>query len=137
MLLTYEIQLQAWIDHLAIQSRPIFGAQALTFKDLIASTHRNPAADPTTITVFRKAAAPVEAELNRAAEPVYLDAYTGSVIGGPSKKAREFFRAVTAWHVGFSPRGPHWPQFRVVERAVNLVALITAILGILIWRRVD
>lgn len=133
-LLTYQIQLQAWIDHLAIQSRPALpGAQALTLEDLIAITHKNRGADPITISVFREAAAPVEVELNRAAEPLYLDAYTGSVIGGPSKKAREFFGVVTAWHLGLSPRGPHWPQFRVVERAVNLVALITAILGILIW----
>ena len=133
-LLTYQIQLQAWIDHLAIQSRPALpGARALTLEDLIAITHKNRGADPITITVFREAAAPVEVELNRAAEPLYLDAYTGSVIGGRSKKARAFFGAVTAWHLGLSPRGPHWPQFRVVERAVNLVALITAILGILIW----
>jgi uncharacterized iron-regulated membrane protein len=133
-LLTYQIQLQAWIDHLAIHSRPTFpGTQALSLEDLMAITHRNRGVDPITITVFREAAAPVGVELNRAAEPLYLDAYTGSVIGGPSKKAREFFRAVTAWHRGLSPRGPHWPQFRVVARAVNSVALITAILGILIW----
>lgn len=75
----------------------------------------------------------MEVELNGIAETVYLDAYTGSLIGGPSRKAEEFFRVVRAWHLGLSPRGPHWSQFRVVEQAVNLLALITAILGILIW----
>ena len=88
-LLTYQVQLQAWIDHLAIQSRPALpGAQALTLEDLIAITHKNRGADPITITVFREAAAPVEVELNGAAEPLYLDAYSGTVIGGPSRKAQ-------------------------------------------------
>lgn len=77
-LLTYQIQLQAWIDHLAIQSRPALpGAQALTLEDLIAITHQNRGADPITITVFREAAAPVEVELNRAAEPYILTLIPG------------------------------------------------------------
>ncbi len=133
-LLTYQIQLQAWIDHWGIQSRPALpGAQALTVEDLIAITHKDRGADPRSITVFREPGRPAEVELNRVTEPVYLDAYTGSAIGGPSRKAREFFGVVTAWHLGLSPRGPHWSKFRVVERAVNLLALITATLGILIW----
>jgi uncharacterized iron-regulated membrane protein len=133
-LLTYQIQLQAWIDHWGIQSRPALpGAQALTIEDLIAITHRNRGVNPRSFTVFREPGRPVEVELNGVAEPLYLDAYTGSVIGGPSRKTREFFGLVRAWHLGLSPRGPHWPQFRVVERAVNLLALITAIFGLLIW----
>ena len=133
-LLTYQIQLQAWIDHWGIQSRPALpGAQALTIEDLIAITQRNRGADPKSFTVFRQSRRPVEVELNGVGEPVYLDAYSGSVIGGPSRKAQAFFGLVRAWHLGLSPRGPHWPQFRVVERAVNLLALITVIFGLLIW----
>lgn len=53
-LLTYQIQLQAWIDHWGIQSRPALpGAQALTIEDLIAIMHSNRGADPRSITVFR------------------------------------------------------------------------------------
>src|SRR5215467_7436135 len=73
-LLTYQIQLQAWIDHRGIQSGPTLpGANALTVEDLIAITRRNLGAEPKWITVFRQPRRPVEVELNGVGEPVYLD----------------------------------------------------------------
>jgi uncharacterized iron-regulated membrane protein len=133
-LLAYQLQIVAWLDHRGIESHPsATGSPALTVEQLIAITRKNRGVNPESVTIFRDPARPVEIEIKAIPGPVYLDAYSGSVIGGPSRKARQFFQKIAAWHVFLGVTGSHRSQFRAVVRAVNAAALLSLILGICLW----
>jgi uncharacterized iron-regulated membrane protein len=138
ILLAYQSQIQSWIDHRGLQSHPPSpDAAPLNIENLISIAHSIRGKDPNAITVSRvttqNAPGPVEVEWNGVPAPVYLDAYTGAIIGGPSRKAQQFFRVVATWHIGLGVPGPRGTPLRTVAGAANFLALLSVILGIFIW----
>jgi uncharacterized iron-regulated membrane protein len=133
-LLAYQIQIEAWIDHWGVKSSaPHPGAQPLTIASLIEAARKIRDKDPQSITIFRDPVRPVEIDVDRTPGPEYLDAYSGSVIGGPSPKVRQLFRTVTWWHIALGVPGKRGSRFRSLVSGANLLALVSAILGLLIW----
>ena len=133
-LLTYQTQMRAWMDRWGVKSHPPApGAQPLNVEALIRNTREVRGVAPELITVFPGPTQPVEVDLNRKLGSLYLDAYSGAVIGEPSRKTRQFFNKVTAWHVLLGVTGPHRRQSRALVRGANMVVLILAMLGIYLW----
>jgi uncharacterized iron-regulated membrane protein len=131
--LAYKIQIETWIDLWGVKSIASSpGAQALTIESLIETIHKNQGMDPQSITIYRDPAKPVEVDFGTHG-PLYLDAYSGRIIGGHSRKTHQFFEKVLAWHVVLGVSGPHSSQFRVLAGGANGAALLLVILGISLW----
>jgi uncharacterized iron-regulated membrane protein len=131
----YERQMESWVDHWDVKShRPTPDAQALDVEGLIRTVHEARGVDPSSIKVFPDGAQPVQVELDgKPPSVLYLDAYSGVVIGEPSRKIRQFFQKVIAWHLALGVSGAHRLRFRTLISGANLVALFLAGMGILLW----
>lgn len=88
--MTYEAQTQA--DRWGVESHPPMpGPQPLDVETLIQKTHQAAGVAPDLITVFPSRAQPVQVHLSRRRRSsLYLDAYSGAIIGEPSTKTRFF-----------------------------------------------
>ena len=66
--------------------------------------------------------------------PVYVNPYTGVVLGGGSEKTRAFFRRVTDWHryLGVAV-GPGRVTARAITGACNLAFLFLVVSGFYLW----
>jgi uncharacterized iron-regulated membrane protein len=64
---------------------------------------------------------------------LFLNPYTGEVLGDGAKGVRNFFRIVTDWHRYLGASGDSRAIGKAVTGAVNAAFLILAITGVFIW----
>jgi uncharacterized iron-regulated membrane protein len=64
---------------------------------------------------------------------VYVNPYTGEVLGEGSKKVHAFFRAVTDWHRWLGAREESRDAARAVTGACNLAFLFLVVSGVYLW----
>jgi uncharacterized iron-regulated membrane protein len=64
---------------------------------------------------------------------VFVNPYTGDVLGTGSARARAFYRSVTSWHRYLSAEGEHRATGRAITGACNAAFLVLALTGIYIW----
>ena len=130
VLLTYEKQIASWADTRAFRVAP--GDTRLP-PDTIVSSARAAAggAAPTLLTMWSDPAAPAAVAL--AQRTIYVDPYTGRVLGEPSAQPRTFFRTMTAWHrwLGAGPEGR--ATARMITGACNLAFLFLVVSGFYLW----
>lgn len=123
-LLAYEKQLLAWADR-AVNTVPVpTGATRLPIDDLLAAFPGTVA-----LSLSRDPAAAVQLTLpgNRL---VYVDPYTGRLLGEPSAGARAFFRQLLLWHRWL---GENTPTRKAVTGAANLAFLFLLLTGVPMW----
>jgi uncharacterized iron-regulated membrane protein len=122
VLLTYEKQIIAWVDR-EYQVEP----QSLpkSIEKLLSNVPNARA-----MTVRADAGQPVLVTLNPEGG-VYVNPYTGEVIGEQSDSTQSFFRSVTAWHrwLGASSQS----SARAVTGACNLAFLFLVMSGLYLW----
>jgi uncharacterized iron-regulated membrane protein len=89
-------------------------------------------ATPTSVTVRSPSDAPVEVLLggNRR---VFVNAYTGAILGEGSARMRGFFRVVTAWHRTIGATGEHRARGKAITGAANLGFLFIVVSGFYLW----
>src|SRR5262245_64203004 len=92
-LLGFERQIVAWADRPPYRSASSPESRRLDVETLLA---RLPEA-PSTLTLRRDPAEPAEAAYGRE-RTVYLNPYTGVILGEGSKRTHDFFQQVTNWH---------------------------------------
>lgn len=132
MLLMYEQQITEWADR-GYRSAPAPGARPLPVETLIAKAlAARPEATPSNVTMQSDPAAPATVRLGRELT-VYLNPYTGQVLGEGSPKARAFFRAVTDWHRWLGARDEKRAAGRAVTGAANLAFLFLVVSGFYLW----
>jgi uncharacterized iron-regulated membrane protein len=132
VLLTYERQILEWADR-GYRSAPPAGASRLPVEDLLArAAAARPDAKPTGITLQADPAAPAQVALGRG-RSVYLNPYSGQVLGEGAPKARKFFRAVTDWHRWLAAKEDNRKLGRAVTGASNLAFLFLVVSGIYLW----
>jgi uncharacterized iron-regulated membrane protein len=130
VLLTYERQLIEWADGYAVTpSSP--DATPLGVEQLAAIAREGRTAELASITL-RKAPAPAAFAFGREGT-VFLDPYSGAVLGQGSARARAFFRSVTDWHRWLAMSGDSRPTGRAVTGASNLAFLFIVLSGIVLW----
>jgi len=97
-LMMYERQMETWVDLWNVKShRPAPDAQALDVENLIRKVREMRGADPGSIKVSADDTQPVEVQMEgKTPSVLYLDAYSGAVIGQPSRKIRRPFRRFPA-----------------------------------------
>ena len=86
----------------------------------------------TTVTLRADRSAPAAVAIGT--RPVYVNPYTGVVLGEGSEKTRAFFRRVTDWHrwLGVAV-GPGRVTARAITGASNLAFLFLVVSGFYLW----
>jgi uncharacterized iron-regulated membrane protein len=130
VLLTYEKQIAAWADTRAFQIAP--GPTRLPPDALIASARAAAGgAAATTLTVWSNPTAPAAVAVPQ--KTIYVDPYSGRVLGESRAQPRAFFRKMTDWHrwLGASPEGR--ARGRMITGACNLAFLFLVVSGFYLW----
>jgi uncharacterized iron-regulated membrane protein len=146
VLLTYERQIIYWADtrnyHVAPPSPE---APRLSVEALLAKTREaQPDAAITTVTMRSGASEP--AAIGLAGSPnsgagagpgggrtIFIDPYTGAVLGEGSKGVHDFFRMITDWHRWLGAYGASRNTARAITGASNLGFLFIVASGIYLW----
>jgi uncharacterized iron-regulated membrane protein len=127
-LLMYERQIVAFADRefRSVPTGPRLDPETLLTR--LAETER---ALPVSLTLTSDPQAPAEIALPQ--KVVYLDAYSGRILGQGSQKVRKFFRSVTDWHRWLAMDGVSRPTGRAITGAANLAFLLIVLGGIYLW----
>ena len=88
--------------------------------------------NPTAITIKSDPAAPAEIGFGRETT-LFVNPYTGSVLGEGSPKVRSFFRGVTEWHRWLGAKGDNRNVARAITGACNLGFLVLVTTGFYLW----
>ena len=132
VLLTYERQIVAWADTRGYSVSPQDGAAQLPVETLLAKARAARPAQPATLTLRADPAAPAEAGYGREGT-LFLNPYTGEVLGEGSRRTRAFFQSVTDWHRWLGAGGERRAWGRAVTGACNLVFLFIVASGFYLW----
>jgi uncharacterized iron-regulated membrane protein len=136
VLLAYEKQITYWADTRGYHaSPPSPSAQRLPVETLLAKvSEARPGATPSTVTLRSDSSAPAEVSFGREGT-LFVNSYTGEVLGGGSTGVRAFFRGVTDWHrwLGASGEGTGRGIGRAVTGAANFIFLFIVVSGFYLW----
>jgi uncharacterized iron-regulated membrane protein len=131
VLLAYERQATDWADGYRV-APPSPDASRLGVEALAARVRESSGASPTSITLRADPGAPAAFSLGRD-RTVFIDPYTGALLGEGSKRVRAFFHAVTDWHRWLGAHGDARPICKAVTGASNLLFLFIVLSGIVLW----
>src|SRR5688572_6356860 len=133
VLLTYQKQMQTWADLRALDgSAPSVGARPVGTAQLVARATTAKDAKPTAVRWRNSDDAPVEVVFGRDGS-VFLNAYTGAVLGTGSDRMREFFRSVTDWHRWLAREGDARAGGKKITGIANLMFLFLVMSGFYLW----
>jgi uncharacterized iron-regulated membrane protein len=91
-----------------------------------------PNAQPTTVTLDSDPRVTASVALGTQGT-VFVNPYTGDVLGSGSVRARAFYRSVTSWHRYLSVEGEHRATARAITGACNAAFLVLAASGLYLW----
>ena len=133
VLLTYEKQVTRWADTRSLNGAPpAAGAQRLDVATLVGRARSASPGRPTAVTWRAGADTPVEVAFGRE-RTLFLNAYSGEVLGNGSPGVRAFFRTVTDWHRWLGRSGPSRPWGKGITGAANLGFFFIVLSGIYLW----
>ncbi|HYH86089.1 MAG TPA: PepSY-associated TM helix domain-containing protein [Pyrinomonadaceae bacterium] len=133
VLLTYERQITAWADARGLRVAPHApGAARLPLETLVAKAREGRSAAPSALTLRADANAPVSVSFGREGV-VFVNPYTGEMLGEGSRGVRAFFQTVTDWHRWLGASGESRAVGRAVTGACNLAFLFIVMSGFYLW----
>ncbi|HVG38820.1 MAG TPA: PepSY-associated TM helix domain-containing protein [Pyrinomonadaceae bacterium] len=134
VLLTYERQITSWADSRrnARVNPPSPDQARLSPESLLAKMRESQTATPSGLTLKAGRDAPAEVAFGRE-RTLFLNPYTGEVLGEGSKGARDFFHAVTDWHRWLGRQGEGRLVGRAVTGACNLIFFFIVLSGFYLW----
>jgi uncharacterized iron-regulated membrane protein len=134
VLLAYEKQITLWADTHAFKSAPPSAdARHLPVATLIEHARNSRGATPASITLRSDPSAPAEIGFGRETTPLFVNPYTGRVVGEGSQGVRSFFRTTTDWHRWLGAKGDNRNVARAITGACNLGFLFLVISGFYLW----
>lgn len=134
VLLAYEKQITLWADTHAYKSTPPSAeARHLPVATLIENARNSRGANPASITLRSYPSAPAEIGFGRETIPLFVNPYTGNVLGEGSQQVRGFFRTMTDWHRWLGAKGDNRNVARAITGACNLGFLFLVISGFYLW----
>src|SRR5688572_21550599 len=134
VLLTYEKQIISWADTRNYRSAPPTAeTRHLPVESLIAKAAEARGANPTAVTLKADPEAPAEIGFGRDAASLFVNPYSGQVLGEGSQKVRSFFRGVTEWHRWLGAKGDNRNVARAITGACNLGFLFLVMSGFYLW----
>jgi uncharacterized iron-regulated membrane protein len=133
MLLMYEQQIVEWAERDLRSVQPAPGAVRLTVERLLGEVMAaQPGASPSSLTLQADPAAAALVSLGRE-QTLYVDPYTGRVIGEGSRKVRAAFHGITDWHRWLGTEGEGRDRARAITGACNLAFLFLILSGFYLW----
>ena len=134
VLLAYEKQIMLWADTRNYQTAPPSAeARHLPVETLIENARNHRGANPASITLRSTPSAPAELGFGRETVPLFLNPYTGQVLGDGSQGTRNFFRTMTDWHRWLGANGENRTVARAITGASNLGFLFLVMSGFYLW----
>lgn len=133
VLLSYEKQITAWADTRGYRSAPPTPeTQHLPVETLITKARESRGATPTAVTMKSDPSAPAEIAFGRETT-IFVNPYSGAILGEGSQKTRNFFRVVTDWHRWLGAKGDNRNVARAITGASNLGFLFLVASGFYLW----
>ena len=133
VLLTYEKQMLRWADTRGLNGAPPSpDAPRLGVATLVERARAASPGTPTAVTWRAGADTPVEVAYGRE-RTLFLNAYSGEVLGQGAARTRRFFRVVTDWHRWLGREGPRRPLGKSVTGLANLGFLFIVVSGLFLW----
>jgi uncharacterized iron-regulated membrane protein len=130
-LLTYERQITEWAER-GYRVAPAAGGR-LPLETLVGRAREaRPGVPPTAVTLQADPATPAAVSFGREGL-LYVDPYTGRVLGEGSAGVRAFFRRITEWHRWLGTGEEGRDRARAVTGACNLGFLILVTSGLILW----
>jgi uncharacterized iron-regulated membrane protein len=125
-------QIQEWIDrdvrHVPPQDSPRLGVHQL----LTAVKEARPDAPPQSLALSREPDQAATVGLGRDGN-VFVNPYTGAILGAGSAKTSQFFQSMTAWHRYMGATGEYRAIGRQSTGISNLAFLVLGVTGLYIW----
>jgi uncharacterized iron-regulated membrane protein len=110
------------------------GPQPLDVETLINRLRQSyPDKGFTGIVVYSDPSASVQFTVGREEGVLYVDRYTGGVLGQGHRALRDFFRFATGWHRWLALEGTQRPIGKAVTGAVSLTFFTLLLSGIVLW----
>ena len=132
VLLMYEKQLSAWADTRNYHVAPSATASRLPIEALLVKARERESGALVSMTARAASDAPVAFAFN-GGRMLYLNPYTGEVLGDGAPAVRNFFHAVTDWHRWLGQEGAGRATGRAITGACNLAFLFLVISGLYLW----
>lgn len=133
VLLSYEKQLTSWADTRGYRAAPPAPeTQRIPVETLITKAREARGAIPTAVTRKSDPEAPAELAFGRETT-IFVNPYTGAILGEGSQKTRNFFRVVTDWHRWLGAKGDNRNVARAITGACNLGFLFLVASGFYLW----
>jgi uncharacterized iron-regulated membrane protein len=133
VLLMYEQQILRWADRGYRSAPPAAGTQRLPVEALLArAVEQRPGINPSGLSLQADPAAPAAVSLGREGT-LYVNPYTGEVLGDSAPKLRQFFHVVTDWHRWLGQEGEGRDTGRAITGACNLAFLFLIVTGFYLW----
>jgi uncharacterized iron-regulated membrane protein len=131
--LTYEKQMTSWADQRLYRIDIPADGQKLSPENLfdIFSASR-PESIPSSLSISSDPSSPAGIQLGRY-ETIYVNPYSGEILGPGAQGIRAFFRVMTDWHRWLALAGENRPVGRALTGACNLGFLFLVISGFYLW----
>lgn len=130
-LLAWQKPVIAWQER-AYRSTPVANAAALPLDQLIATAAAAAGRRASAAVVHSDASAPVEIDFGRE-QRLFLNRYTGVVLGGGALRTRQFFDSITALHRWFGASQEHHAAAKTVKGVFTLALLLMILTGAYLW----
>jgi uncharacterized iron-regulated membrane protein len=131
VLLMYRKQLTSWADGISV-TPPSGSAARLPVEDLIAKVAAVETTAPTAITISSISSTPATFSFGRE-KTLFVDPFTGTILGEGSKRIRTAFQLVIDWHRWLGMQGENRPIGKAITGACNLGFLFLVCSGIYLW----
>ena len=133
VLLAYERQIVAWSDSAFRVEPPSSDATRLDVESLLASVRAaETSAVPAGITLRADPKAPATVSFGRD-KTLFVNPYTGALLGEATKGWRGFFQEVVAWHRWLALDGDGRAVGKAITGACNLAFLFLVVSGVYLW----
>jgi uncharacterized iron-regulated membrane protein len=133
VLLTYQRQITAWSDMRAYRAGPPSPAAARLSVDALVSKVGDTMSGPIAMTVTLRSDPTAPASVTLGQRALFVNSYTGEVLGEGAPGVRAFFRRVTDWHRWLGASDENRAAARMMTGASNLAFFIIVVSGPFLW----
>jgi len=133
VILALKPQIQEWIEREVRYVTPPGTPRLGTLQLLAAVKEARSDASPQSLAISREPSAAAAVNLGAGEGIVYVNPYTGGILGTDSARTTAFFQSMTSWHRYLGATGEDRASGRSATGISNLAFLVLAMTGLFIW----
>lgn len=132
-IMAYQRQIIAWSERDVRSVPPNSEAAPLDVETLLTKVRAAESnAVPTGVTLRSEADAPASVSFGRD-KTLFVDVYSGAVVGDAATATRGFFKSVVGWHRWLGQEGARRDVGKAITGAANLAFLFLVLSGLILW----